>query len=123
MSDHLVELPAPVMSEAAFSRRRAHLLAELERPAIRRLRPAVVLVVVGVLALLMFAPISGASLAHRVATGLGGWWSSTAPPPKNPAEVQSFTDDWNTGPGCLASPQRKPGFGERHAICSAVSAR
>jgi hypothetical protein len=31
MSDHLVELPAPVMSEAAFQRRREHLLAETQR--------------------------------------------------------------------------------------------
>ena len=30
MSDHLVESPAPAMSESAFQRRREHLLAELE---------------------------------------------------------------------------------------------
>ena len=36
MSDHLVESPAPVMSESAFQRRREHLLAELERPASHR---------------------------------------------------------------------------------------
>lgn len=63
MSDHLVELPAPVMSEAAFQRRRMHLLAEIERHrphaehGLRRLssrrswrRRGVVFVAVGVLA-------------------------------------------------------------------------
>lgn len=99
MSDHLAELPAPVMSEAAFQRRRQHLLIELERPSAHRRRAAAVMLVAVVVGVLAFAPISGASLAHRVASSLGGWWSSTAPPTTNPSEAQSFTDDWDTGPG------------------------
>lgn len=98
MSDHLVELPAPVMSEAACHRRRGHLLAEMERPASHRRHVLAAVLVVAVLALLAFAPISGASLGQRLVTGLGDWWSATAPPTKNPGEAQSFTDDWNTGP-------------------------
>jgi hypothetical protein len=94
MSDHLVELHAPVMSEDVFRRRREHLLAEMQRPTSHRRRQAaigmLILVVLGVLA---FAPISGASLGQRVVSGLGGWWSSPAPPPKDPAEVQSFAQD------------------------------
>jgi hypothetical protein len=94
MSDQFVELPAPVMSEAAFQRRREHLLAELERPTTHRPRPvAAGALIAVVLAVLTFAPISGASLAQRVVSGLGGWWSSPAPPPKDPAEVQSFAQD------------------------------
>lgn len=93
MNEYLVEPSAPAMSEAAFRRRREHLLAELERPASRRTRPAVVAVAVAsVLAVLAFAPISGASLAHRVATGLGDIWSTPAPPTKHPADVKSMID-------------------------------
>lgn len=99
MSDHFVELPAPLMSEATFDRRRAHLLAELERPVVRRLSPVSFVVAAAVvLGVLAFAPISGASLAHRLVTGMGDLWSSSVPPTKSPAEVHSFTDDWNTGP-------------------------
>jgi hypothetical protein len=89
-----VEGEGSCMSEDVFGRRREHVLAELERPAPHRLRPAaVVLVAAVVLGVLAFAPVSGASLAHRVVTGIGDWWSSPAPPPKDPAEVQSFAQD------------------------------
>lgn len=100
MSDHLAELPALIMSEAAFHRRREHLLAELERPARHRRRAVAAVLFAVAVGVLVFAPISGASLAHRVVSGLGGWWSSPAPPPKDPAEVQSFARDVpNVPPG------------------------
>jgi hypothetical protein len=99
MSDHPVELPAPMMTEAAFQRRREHLLAEMERPASHRRHALAAVLVAAVLALLALAPISGASLGHRLVTSLGDWWSSTAPPTTNPGEAHSFTDDWNAGPG------------------------
>lgn len=92
MSDHFVELPAPAMNDDAFLRRREHLLAELERPRTHRLRPVAVLGVAAVLALLVFAPISGASLAHRVAGGLDTLWSSPAPPTKYPADVENMAE-------------------------------
>lgn len=101
MSDHVAELPAPRMSEDAFRRRREHLLAELERPRARRLRPAAAVAVAVVLGVLAFAPISGASLAHRFATGLGDLWSSPAPPPEDPAEVRTFAQN---------VPDRPPGI-------------
>jgi hypothetical protein len=98
MSDHLVELPAPVMSEATFERRRTHLLAEIERPAPQRRHALAAVLVAGVLALLAFAPISGASLGHRLVSGLGSWWSTTAPPTTNPGEAQTFgTGYWEGG--------------------------
>ena len=100
MSDQFVELPAPVMSDDAFNRRREHLIAELERRPVYRLRPAVVVLAALVLVVLAFAPISGASLAHRLATGMGDLWSSPAPPPSDPGEVQSFAGDVpNVPPG------------------------
>lgn len=108
MSDHLVELPAPVMSEAAFQRRREHLLAELEQPAPHRRYGVAAALAAIVLAVLAFAPISGASLGHRLVSGLGDWWSSTAPPTTNPGEAQSFTDDWNTGPAGTRNLNGKP---------------
>jgi hypothetical protein len=120
MSDHLVELPAPVMSEDALHRRREHLLAEMQRPASHRRHALAAVLVAVVLALLAFAPISGASLAHRVATGLGSWWSSTAPPPKDPAEVQSFTDDWNTGPGASLHLNGNPVLGKARDLLSGL---
>lgn len=86
------------MSEANFQRRRTHLLAEMERPAPQRRHALAAVLVAGVLALLTFAPISGASLGQRLVSGLGSWWSTTAPPTTNPGEAQTFTDDWNTGP-------------------------
>jgi hypothetical protein len=97
MSDHLVELPAPAMNKSAFQRRREHLLAELERPASHRRQVVAAALVAAVLAVLAFAPISGASLGHRLLSGIGDWWS-TAPTTTNPGEAQSFTDDWNTFP-------------------------
>jgi hypothetical protein len=90
MSDFFVEPPAPIMSEAALDRRRTHLLAELGRPPARHLRPAVGMLVAGMLAVLAFAPISGASLGHRLVTGLGDMWSSPAQPTKHPADVQNM---------------------------------
>ena len=122
MSDHVVELPAPVMSEDAFHRRREHLLAEIQRPASRRRHALAAVLVTAVLALMAFAPISGASLAHRVATGLGkSRWSSTAPPPKDPAEVQSFTDDWNTGPGASLHLNGNPVLGKARDLLSVLA--
>ena len=50
MSDHVVELPAPVMSEDAFHRRREHLLAEIQRPRIRRRHALAAVLVTAVLA-------------------------------------------------------------------------
>lgn len=120
MNDFLGQVPAPVMSDGAFYRRREHLLAELERPSRRRLRPAALVLVAAVLGLLAFAPIGGASLAHRVATGLGGLWSTPAPPPKDPAEVQSFVDDWNTGPWGLENPAGVPLLGEARDLASGL---
>ncbi len=93
MSELFLDPPSAAMSDAAFGRRRAHLIAELERPTPRRIRPALVAVAVVVLGLLAFAPVGGANLVHRVATGLGDIWSSPAPPTKFPADVQSFAQD------------------------------
>jgi hypothetical protein len=100
MNDSFVEPPAPIMSEGAFHRRRTHLLAELGRPPIRQLRPAVGVLIAGVIAVLAFAPISGASLGHRLVTGLGGMWSSPAPPTKHSADVQDMArSSTNEPPG------------------------
>jgi hypothetical protein len=93
MSELFGEIRAPAMGDAAFRRRREHLLAELGRPAGRRLRPAALVLAAAVLGVLAFAPIGGASLAHRLATGLGDIWSSPGPPPEDPAEVQAFAQD------------------------------
>lgn len=91
MSDHLVELPAAAMSEDAFRRRREHLLAELDRPTPHRHRQAAIgMLILVVLGVLVFAPISGASLGHRLVTGLGNIWSSPAPPTKHPTDVQNM---------------------------------
>jgi hypothetical protein len=121
MRDHLVELPAPVMSEAAFQRRREHLLAELHRPAPhRRRRAAVVALILVVLSVLAFAPISGASLGDRLLSGLGDWWSTTAPPTKSPDEVKSFTDDWNTGPTGSHNPAGSPRTGDARDLLSGL---
>ena len=86
------------MSEATFQRRRTHLLAEIERPTSHRRHALAVVLVAVAFGLLAFAPVSGASLGHRLVTDLGDWWSSTAPATTNPGEAQSFTDDWNTYP-------------------------
>ena len=101
MNDRLVELPAPVLNEAAFERRREHLLAELQRPAAaHRLRPVALVLAAVVLGVLAFAPISGASLGHRLVTGLGDLWSTPAPPSKHPADVQNMAHDMtNLPPG------------------------
>jgi len=90
MSDHFVGLPAPVMRDSVFYCRREHLVAEIGRPQRRRARPVLIVLVAVTLGLLTFAPISGASLGHRLVTGLGSLWSSPAPPTKHPADVQSM---------------------------------
>lgn len=100
MSDRLLDIPAPVMRDGVLRRRRDHLLAELERPGARRLHPVAIVLTALVLCGLAFAPVGGASIAHRVATGLGDLWSSPAPPPKNPADAQNLANDvTNTPPG------------------------
>lgn len=99
MTDRFGEVPAPRMSDAAFSRRREHLVAELGRSAAnRRLRPVALVLTAAVLGVLVFAPISGASLAHRVATGVGDLWSTPAAPPKDPAAIQSQANDVTQNP-------------------------
>jgi len=91
MNDYFAEPPASRMSDDAFSRRREHLRAELERSPARRLGPAAAGALVTVtLTVLVFAPISGASLGHRLVTGLGDMWSSPAPPTKYSADVQNM---------------------------------
>lgn len=67
-------------------------------------RVALVVLTAAALALLAVAPISGASVVQR----LGSWWSSAAPPTKNPGEVKSFTDDWDTGPAASRHLNGKP---------------
>lgn len=91
MSGYFSEPPAPSMSNAAFHRRRDHLLTELERSPAHRRRPVTIVAPITVmLVALAFAPISGASLGHRLMTGLGSMWSSPAPPTKHPADVKSM---------------------------------
>ncbi len=100
MSDHLVELPAPVMSEAAFQRRREHLLAELERPA-------------GASAAALAVVLGGRGRARGVGVRSDqrrescaiAWLPASEPGGlrphrrrRTPAEVQNFTDDWNDRP-------------------------
>ncbi len=120
MSDHLVELPAPVMSEANFQRRRTHLLAEIERPAPQRRHALAAVLVAGVFALLAFAPISGASLANRIATGLGTLWSSPAPPTKYPADVQNMAQSATIEPPGVTYKGGKPLTGKARDLLSGL---
>lgn len=120
MSDHLAELPAPAMTSAAYCRRREHLLAELQRPQQRRVRPVVLVIAVIALAVLVLAPVGGASLAHRAVTGLGDLWSSPAPPPKDPAEVQSFAEDVPNVPPGVTNQAGTPLPGEARDLLSGL---
>jgi hypothetical protein len=120
MSDHLVELPAPVMSESAFQRRREHLLAELERPASHRRHVVAAALVAVVLALLAFAPISGASLGHRLVSGLGALWSSPAQPTKYPADVQDMAHSATIEPPGVTYKGGKPLTGKARDLLTGL---
>lgn len=121
MSYQSVGLPAPVMSETTFQRRREHLLAELERPAPDRRSQAAVGVLIAVaVGVLVLAPISGASLGHRLVTGLGDLWSSPAPPTKHPADVQNMTESATNEPPGVTYRGGKPLTGKARDLLSGL---
>ncbi len=121
MSDHLVELPAPAMSEAAFQRRREHLLGRTGAAGGASAAPGPLYSwCVAVLAVLVFAPISGASLAKRVATGLGSLWSSPAPPTKHPADVQNMAHSVTIEPPGVTYKGGKPLTGKARDLLSGL---
>lgn len=120
MSDHFVELPAPVMSEAVLQRRRDHLLAELEHAAPRRRRTVVAVLVAIMLGVLVVAPVSGASLGRRLVTGLGDLWSSPAAPTKYSADVQNMAHSATIEPPGVTYRGGKPLTGKARDLLSGL---
>lgn len=109
MTDDILNPPAAAMTDAALRRRRSHLLAELERDPRPVRRAAAMVFAAAALAVLTLAPIGGASLASRAATGLSSLWSEPAPPPKDPASAANLGEAASRWTRDSNDPTRAPG--------------